>query len=184
MSIACPLTRLSISHANHVATGKSTRPRGARLRRTICDFWSRNFNPRARMGRDKRSTPSSSSGASFNSRARLGRDLHRVDGEHDVVVSIHAPAWGATIAPERQAVSALVSIHAPAWGATRGSCRCPRRSRCFNPRARVGRDPKPEPVFAVVVVLIHAPAWGATQVHLLQLVDQHVSIHAPAWGAT
>ena len=162
MSIACPLTRLSISHANHVATGKSTRPRGARLRRTICDFWSRNFNPRARMGRDKRSTTSSSSGASFNSRARLGRDLHRVDGEHDVVVSIHAPAWGATIAPERQAVSALVSIHAPAWGATRGSCRCPRRSRCFNPRARVGRDPKPEPVFAVVVVLIHAPAWGAT----------------------
>lgn len=97
MSIACPLTRLSISHANHVATGKSTRPRGARLRRTICDFWSRNFNPRARMGRDKRSTTSSSSGASFNSRARLGRDLHRVDGEHDVVVSIHAPAWGATV---------------------------------------------------------------------------------------
>lgn len=30
MSIACPLIRLSISHASHVATGKSTRPRGAR----------------------------------------------------------------------------------------------------------------------------------------------------------
>lgn len=52
MSIAYPLIRLSISHTSHVATGKSTRPRGARLRRTICDFWSRNFNPRARMGRD------------------------------------------------------------------------------------------------------------------------------------
>lgn len=52
MSIAYPLIRLSISHTSHVATGKSTRPRGARLRRTICDFWSRNFNPRARVGRD------------------------------------------------------------------------------------------------------------------------------------
>lgn len=30
MSIACPLIRLSISHASHVATGKSTRPLGAR----------------------------------------------------------------------------------------------------------------------------------------------------------
>lgn len=31
MSIACLLIRLSISHASHVATDKSTRPRGARL---------------------------------------------------------------------------------------------------------------------------------------------------------
>lgn len=30
MSIACLLIRLSISHDSHVATGKSTRPRGAR----------------------------------------------------------------------------------------------------------------------------------------------------------
>lgn len=30
MSIAYPLIRLSISHTSHVATGKSTRPRGAR----------------------------------------------------------------------------------------------------------------------------------------------------------
>ena len=34
----------------------------------------------------------------------------------------------------------LVSIHAPAWGATRRSPRCRPRCRCFNPRARVGRD--------------------------------------------
>lgn len=30
MPLACLLIRLSISHASHVATGKSTRPRGAR----------------------------------------------------------------------------------------------------------------------------------------------------------
>ena len=74
MSIAYPLIRLSISHTSHVATGKSTRPRGARLRRTICDFWSRNFNPRARMGRDTSRTPIRASPSSFNPRARVGRD--------------------------------------------------------------------------------------------------------------
>ena len=37
----------------------------------------------------------------------------------------------------------LVSIHAPAWGATRRSPRCRPRCRCFNPRARVGRDAGP-----------------------------------------
>lgn len=77
MSIAYPLIRLSISHTSHVATGKSTRPRGARLRRTICDFWSRNFNPRARMGRDTSRTPIRASPSSFNPRARLGRDVFR-----------------------------------------------------------------------------------------------------------
>lgn len=74
MSIAYPLIRLSISHTSHVATGKSTRPRGARLRRTICDFWSRNFNPRARMGRDTSRTPIRASPSSFNPRARVGHD--------------------------------------------------------------------------------------------------------------
>ena len=55
-------------------------------------------------------------------------------------VSIHAPAWGATV----QSIGLLhvltVSIHAPAWGAT-GNPPCWRDTPCFNPRARVGRDP-------------------------------------------
>ena len=33
-------------------------------------------------------------------------------------VSIHAPAWGATLQPHIKAIRSLVSIHAPAWGAT------------------------------------------------------------------
>ena len=57
---------------------------------------------------------------------------------------------------------ARVSIHAPAWGAT---CRhrlstCSRS--CFNPRARVGRDPFCSCHKSHVHVSIHAPAWGAT----------------------
>ncbi len=55
-------------------------------------------------------------------------------------VSIHAPAWGATIDALAGYKMQTVSIHAPAWGATalalvRGSG---------------------------LLVSIHAPAWGAT----------------------
>ncbi len=37
------------------------------------------------------------------------------------MVSIHAPAWGATPVPSWSAVGHVVSIHAPAWGATNAS---------------------------------------------------------------
>ena len=77
-------------------------------------------------------------------------------------VSIHAPAWGATIMRIWQSVLILVSIHAPAWGATalnyRRSCK--------------------------LIVSIHAPAWGATGMNIFLLKIHRVSIHAPAWGAT
>jgi len=56
------------------------------------------------------------------------------------VVSIHAPAWGATAACFRPRRRGCVSIHAPAWGAT--GCSVGHRAGAygFNPRARVGRD--------------------------------------------
>jgi len=56
------------------------------------------------------------------------------------VVSIHAPAWGATEDHRQDPEFFKVSIHAPAWGATRGGEYRIRRER----------------------VSIHAPAWGAT----------------------
>ena len=100
------------------------------------------------------------------------------------VVSIHAPAWGATSAkrPSAPAIAfqsthphgvrldnaaslvtaCTVSIHAPAWGATVGvSCYV----RCCP-------------------VSIHAPAWGATGLGGERSGLWSVSIHAPAWGAT
>ncbi len=185
MSIAYPLIRLSISHTSHVATGKSTRPRGARLRRTICDFWSRNFNPRARMGRDTSRTPIRASPCSFNPRARVGRDslwtslsqsfasfnprarlgrnfLHTTS---PAVVTLFQSTRPRGARPSPRNVrpcpllfqstrprgarlldcnsytdSALVSIHAPAWGATSLGNGDTGPHSCFNPRARVGRD--------------------------------------------
>ena len=55
-------------------------------------------------------------------------------------VSIHAPAWGATFDYRGFGGIRYVSIHAPAWGATSSGDQAPAPCPCFNPRARVGRD--------------------------------------------
>src|SRR5690606_9478264 len=60
-----------------------------------------------------------------------------------------------------------------------------RRSRGFNPRARVGRDVRGvEARINPNTVSIHAPAWGATRIVTDIVTRGEVSIHAPAWGAT
>jgi len=56
------------------------------------------------------------------------------------IVSIHAPAWGATKYFGILGDLGFVSIHAPAWGATSWEL--------------TNNDGK--------LVSIHAPAWGAT----------------------
>ena len=124
------------------------------------------------------------------------------------LVSIHAPAWGAT--PYKAVAlpgKSLVSIHAPAWGATHPPPWCGRDRDGFNPRTRVGCDDAkrnyqsqarkfqsthPRGVRRVAPghtvtrfdVSIHAPAWGATGARRSRQVSTTVSIHAPAWGAT
>ena len=124
----------------------------------------------------------------------------------------------------------LVSIHAPAWGATHPYMECCHVQQRFNPRTRVGCDAWPrrpwlsgvasfnprtrvgcdeessERKSAQKPVSIHAPAWGATPAprghpRSRRFQSTHprgvrrwwsswsflpfvVSIHAPAWGAT
>ena len=77
-----------------------------------------------------------------------------------------------------------VSIHAPAWGATVLARNDPRHSICFNPRSRVGSDDCRGFILVGCGVSIHAPAWGATVKVPTTESLQIVSIHAPAWGAT
>ena len=56
----------------------------------------------------------------------------------------------------------IVSIHAPAWGATLATKFHTPENIGFNPRPRMGGD-KDEINFALKMeVSIHAPAWGAT----------------------
>ena len=139
----------------------------------------------------------------FQSRTCVGCDLV-ILYQRDVlpVVSIHAPAWGATsLASHADASATAVSIHAPAWGAT--GTRAARRDAMpvsihapawgatgrhrgihpdhlrFNPRTRVGCDLPERRCRPVTLVSIHAPAWGATLAVLSREPAQAVSIHAP-----
>jgi len=54
----------------------------------------------------------------FIPRARVGRDAPPDRQQQSHKVSIHAPAWGATVSQRPYRRVDPVSIHAPAWGAT------------------------------------------------------------------
>ena len=55
------------------------------------------FNPRARAGRDQVGTVTIPNKLGFNPRARAGRDVSFAEYLTKLVVSIHAPARGATL---------------------------------------------------------------------------------------
>ncbi len=121
-------------------------------------------------------------------------------------VSIHAPAWGATLQAAEKAGRGEVSIHAPAWGATLAYSERVHGHRCFNPRARMGRDSyRHDPIVSVgrfnprarmgrdgSANLIQAAIYGFNPrarmgrdvVEGERFIVEGVSIHAPAWGAT
>ena len=136
---------------------------GATARRENTPPASCCFNPRSRVGSDTINPAAVINNSSFNPRSRVGSDLASYDrgkiihafqstlprGERHYAgcprgahrgVSIHAPAWGATLSSCDSEPQISVSIHAPAWGATQLSPRRLFRSRCFNPRSRVGSD--------------------------------------------
>ena len=79
---------------------------------------------------------------SFNPRAREGRDETRPLRRIPIVVSIHAPARGATL---KNGLILIVRIG-------------------FNPRAREGRDEAAKAASLDAGVSIHAPARGATTI--------------------
>ena len=163
---------------------QSTRPQGARHRDT------RPFPTRP----------------CFNPRARKGRDPLRPTNSPNNAVSIHAPARGATeislddVYPD-EFQSTRPQGARPALAAKRAA-----GSKCFNPRARKGRDQGGRRGREAHGVSIHAPARGATcprkladALHEFQSTRPQgarlaqelrhyavygVSIHAPARGAT
>src|SRR5947209_10369182 len=80
---------------------------------------------------------------------------------------------------------ALVSIHAPAWGATRAPLPSAASAGGFNPRSRVGSDALP--LFRGRWSLSFNPRSrvGSDAVRRgVRTTRETVSIHAPAWGAT
>ena len=97
---------------------QSTLPRGERQRteRLLCLLY--NFNPRSREGSD----------TVFHA-----KHLHSL-------ISIHAPARGATKEVRKTLNLTLISIHAPARGATAFPFKILLTSFYFNPRSREGSD--------------------------------------------
>ncbi len=77
-----------------------------------------------------------------------------------------------------------VSIHAPAWGATSAANRQPGRIGFRSTPPHGGRHLPTRLPDTTAPVSIHAPAWGATPQQPSGQGGKPVSIHAPAWGAT
>ena len=100
-----------------------------------------------------------------------------------VLVSIHAPARGATCGRESGTERKGVSIHAPARGATAG-CVGLSWLDVFRSTLPHGERVLRRGVPQLLGVSIHAPARGATPAPGQLPVVQRVSIHAPARGAT
>ena len=91
----------------------------------------------------------------------------------DWIISIHAPAWGATLL--RQSKTRMITDFNPRSRV--GSdvlCRYrPRTSRNFNPRSRVGSDACGISICCTSrPISIHAPAWGATDNFELNTIYQ------------
>ena len=77
------------------------------------------FNPRSHMGSDSMLLVAKASLRSFNPRSHMGSDSSCILIQDTyILVSIHAPTWGATPPPDKRAMATVVSIHAPTWGAT------------------------------------------------------------------
>ncbi len=122
------------------------------------------FDPRPRVGGDPSSGTPIRWADSFDPRPRVGGDgIERLTGGVHIVVSIHAPVWGATTTRYTCERNARVSIHAPVWGATlRLGAIPPLRSQFRSTPPCGGRHCSVPNLNRLIVVSIHAPVWGAT----------------------
>ena len=140
---------------------QSTHPHGVRHPYRLFDTQARGFNPRTRMGCDQnveqvvdisvfQSThPHGVRLRSprcsiiiyfcFNPRTRMGCDCVQLGSRRQTRVSIHAPAWGATLPSKPKRSSILFQsthphgVRQPADVILLNAC-------CFNPRTRMGCD--------------------------------------------
>ena len=187
---------------------QSTPPRGGRPSYMGTMYGIFKFQSTPPRGGRRGCPRRSFSGQGFNPRPRVGGDRPGRWSRRSRWVSIHAPARGATMNAVTFSSLGLVSIHAPARGATGARTLRRGQSSCFNPRPRVGGDPRaaarairwarfnPRP--RVGGDHRSARRWSCGprfnprprvggdlvgRVRTAKLVFR-VSIHAPAWGAT
>ena len=119
----------------------------------------------------------------FNPRSREGSDIFNQRWLNIVIISIHAPARGAT----HQIFSSqfFIQFQSTLPRGERLVCGCTDSfSSNFNPRSREGSDSITFDFAPYIQISIHAPARGATQFGKLLRTNRDISIHAPARGAT
>jgi len=145
---------------------QSTPPRGGRQGHIIRHpRWRSCFNPRPRVGGDELRAAKRIIADQFQSTPPRGGRPGRegLPGPASMFQST-PPRGGRPYGPTGGATEPLVSIHAPAWGATSAEASPGRSTVCFNPRPRVGGDTVATHAIASGRVSIHAPAWGATSI--------------------
>ena len=121
------------------------------------------FNPRSREGSDGGRWMKRDIRFQFQSTLPRGERQEQDRKYLDrIIISIHAPARGATTIRFFFIELPPISIHAPARGATRSKKGCYRHT----------------------AISIHAPARGATEIRWPEPTHSKISIHAPARGAT
>jgi len=143
---------------------QSTRPRGARPRQWPCSRSFCGFNPRARAGRDPVSYSFFSVLIMFQStRPRGARHYEKLE-PRGVVVSIHAPARGATMLTMLKPTVLLFQSTRPR-GARPIFFPNPNSPSVFqSTRPRGARQDRCILCTQSETVSIHAPARGATRV--------------------
>ena len=97
------------------------------------------FNPRTHVGCDIAKNTVIRWSPNFNPRTHVGCDQYVYLSGRQVLISIHAPTWGATPPQLQSYCTAEISIHAPTWGATPEECLLSCKQN-FNPRTHVGCD--------------------------------------------
>ena len=142
---------------------QSTHPHGVRLKVTINVIWRLTFNPRTHMGCDMPHRLPERAGTYFNPRTHMGCDVGWSVKCTLIIISIHAPTWGATFVGVRATTPPIISIHAPTWGATADAPASIALRAHFNPRTHMGCDSLPSTGGRNLSrISIHAPTWGAT----------------------
>ena len=142
---------------------------------------------------------------SFNSRSRMGSDQSSAPSQEDMMVSIHAPAWGATrllVPPLRPIMFQFTLPHGerPATGTVSGSSlkfqfTLPHGERrpCRGGRRREYGFQFTLPHGERLGVAVGLDGLGGFNSRsrmgsdlfvLCAVIGAEVSIHAPAWGAT
>ena len=99
---------------------QSTLPQGERLQSRITQCWTTYFNPRSREGSDRQFDSNIDHIFQFQSTLpRRERRFFQCLTLYCNIISIHAPAKGATYWYIWYTMFCYISIHAPAKGATR-----------------------------------------------------------------